>query len=434
MASSRSRYYDLLGVEKNVTPEELKKAYRKKALQLHPDKQGGDGEPFKRMKKAYDVLSDPRKRQAYDRFGEAGVSMAEGNMNAEVAKDLFLNIGLCERLFLILVVTLLIGYLLLFPILLSIRWDHPHSMSFAHVFLPTWIGFGIVLTCFCCFPAPTFPDPEAEDEHMRAELEESQQKELTAFYAAKCAGISVTSVLALLLFLLVSRLDGDTNWSYFFVIWPWILLEIGLLIFKIYQAECMFAEPDSKDGSKRFGKDYMLSIFNSITNNICHIVFACLIAAKLDGATLTWWEVFLPLWVGWTLESIVMVVISRSPDCAALRTVVCQECMAPVKEDRDTCFRCGKPIPEEIKGPSSWCQIFANLIARSIWLGLLVLLCLKLAHPSSFPAWVIFLPVFIVLGCLCCCTSCFLCCMSENMVPQDEEMGMGTAPPAYGSM
>lgn len=65
-----SNYYDILGVNKEASPEEIKKAYRKMAMQHHPDK-GGDEAKFKSVQEAYDVLSDDQKRSNYDRFGSA---------------------------------------------------------------------------------------------------------------------------------------------------------------------------------------------------------------------------------------------------------------------------------------------------------------------------------------------------------------------------
>lgn len=65
-----ANYYDLLGVQKNASAEEIKKAFRTKAHQYHPDKQHGDAEKFKEVNEAYQVLGDAEKRQQYDQFGQ----------------------------------------------------------------------------------------------------------------------------------------------------------------------------------------------------------------------------------------------------------------------------------------------------------------------------------------------------------------------------
>lgn len=66
-------YYEVLGVGKNASADELKKAYRRLAVQHHPDKEGGDETKFKEIGEAYEVLKDSSKRQRYDQFGHAGV-------------------------------------------------------------------------------------------------------------------------------------------------------------------------------------------------------------------------------------------------------------------------------------------------------------------------------------------------------------------------
>jgi len=83
-----TKYYDLLEVQPNAGDADLKKAYRKKALRLHPDK-GGDPELFKEVTHAYEVLSDPQKRDMYDARGEAGLSEGPGGMGGMDASDLF---------------------------------------------------------------------------------------------------------------------------------------------------------------------------------------------------------------------------------------------------------------------------------------------------------------------------------------------------------
>lgn len=65
-------YYEVLGINKDASDDEIKKAYRKLAVKYHPDKDGGDEERFKEATAAYETLKDSQKRSAYDRFGHAG--------------------------------------------------------------------------------------------------------------------------------------------------------------------------------------------------------------------------------------------------------------------------------------------------------------------------------------------------------------------------
>lgn len=71
MATKRD-YYEILGVDKNASADEIKKAFRKAAIEHHPDR-GGDEAKFKEINEAYEVLKDPSKKQRYDQFGHAGV-------------------------------------------------------------------------------------------------------------------------------------------------------------------------------------------------------------------------------------------------------------------------------------------------------------------------------------------------------------------------
>jgi molecular chaperone DnaJ len=78
---AKSDFYELLGVEKNASGEELKKAYRKLAMKYHPDRNAGDKkaeQKFKDLSEAYDVLRDEQKRAAYDRFGHAAFEQGSG--------------------------------------------------------------------------------------------------------------------------------------------------------------------------------------------------------------------------------------------------------------------------------------------------------------------------------------------------------------------
>src|SRR5690606_15606427 len=90
-------FYEILGVSKNATADEIKKAYRKKAIEFHPDKNPGDKqaeENFKLAAEAYEVLSDPQKKARYDQFGHQAFDGSQGfgggGMNMD---DIFSQFG-----------------------------------------------------------------------------------------------------------------------------------------------------------------------------------------------------------------------------------------------------------------------------------------------------------------------------------------------------
>ena len=89
-------YYEVLGVDKGVSKDDLKRAYRKMAMMYHPDKNPGDAQAeakFKEAAEAYEVLSDDQKRAAYDRFGHRGVGGAAGGGYQGGFEDIFSQFG-----------------------------------------------------------------------------------------------------------------------------------------------------------------------------------------------------------------------------------------------------------------------------------------------------------------------------------------------------
>jgi curved DNA-binding protein CbpA len=80
-------YYAILGVSKTATDSQIKKAYRKRAVQTHPDKTGGDRRAFDRVSEAYTILSDDAKRTIYDRYWEEGVGTTNNRSDSSRARS-----------------------------------------------------------------------------------------------------------------------------------------------------------------------------------------------------------------------------------------------------------------------------------------------------------------------------------------------------------
>ena len=96
MSVAKRDYYEVLSVSRECDEQTLKSAYRKLALQYHPDRNPGDKqaeEKFKEAAEAYAVLSDSNKRAAYDRFGHQGVSGAGGNGFSDFDTSQFADLG-----------------------------------------------------------------------------------------------------------------------------------------------------------------------------------------------------------------------------------------------------------------------------------------------------------------------------------------------------
>jgi len=78
---AKKDYYEVLGLSKNASQDDIKKSYRKLAMQFHPDKNAGDKKAeakFKEISEAYDVLRDDQRRAAYDRYGHAAFEQGNG--------------------------------------------------------------------------------------------------------------------------------------------------------------------------------------------------------------------------------------------------------------------------------------------------------------------------------------------------------------------
>ena len=115
-------FYEVLGVDESADEAALSKSFKKRALKLHPDK-GGNASDFIRLRRAYETLSDPTTRSMYDSFGETGIGLMEGNVDADGLAKAFGSAGSEARLQMVICLVCMLLCLLLPIVIVCLTWD-----------------------------------------------------------------------------------------------------------------------------------------------------------------------------------------------------------------------------------------------------------------------------------------------------------------------
>ncbi|CAK4719806.1 unnamed protein product [Aphanomyces euteiches] len=289
MAPKHSKLYDIMGVAPDVTPEDLKKAYRRKALQLHPDKRGNTPEAqeeFMLMKNAYDILNDPKQREIYDMMGEDGVKLVHqyGDLSPDELLMAMLNSlaqsGPMGKCIIFSFVAFFLGFFTLIPLFICLKVDQDIGWSWITVFVPMWILDGIVLCCvggsFC-----------GQDSDIHQEPEDRQSTTVRVV-------LKLLLLVKVLLFvgfqvLVAMKLQGSIPAISIPVVFaPYFVLEGFYLIEKIITgilSYAAFAAATANDPAASFGQSRMsliLDIVNSWMMSILRLSFGFLVAFKLD--------------------------------------------------------------------------------------------------------------------------------------------------------
>ncbi|CAH0478633.1 unnamed protein product [Peronospora belbahrii] len=297
--------YDLMGIKPDATPEEIKKAYRRKALQLHPDKRGNtieSQEEFTRMKQAYDVLSDPQKREIYDQVGEDGIKLMEdyGNMSPEQMSILLFRsmgaLGIKGKCVLIFLVTLLFVFFLLIPIFWCLRADSTISWNWAVVCIPLWIVDTIYYCCLGC----TYASSNAEADQEEKTYKNPVLYKLYAFLKAL--------LLLVLQIFLALKLNRDVQWTLMEVLIPYFVYEGlnlleglagGVLGYNMLTKNSEGAGVTHTEDIKKQRFALVVAVAKRMISTFARIAQAVLLGLKVDGnlGGTSWWLVFIPVWL-----------------------------------------------------------------------------------------------------------------------------------------
>ncbi|CAM9586528.1 unnamed protein product [Scytosiphon promiscuus] len=440
---NRDELYTLLDVDRRATAADIKRAFRNKSLQMHPDKLNQRGQEvteqdradFQRMKSAYDVLSDPQKRELYDQLGETGMLMMEDPFAAKdnMVKN-FLRMGTRDRLRLVIFALLFVGAVLLWPILFCIKVDGELTASWVVLWIPLWIYDALGLWYFVYLVSLG-----------KIEAPEGLEEGWTDPYPLPLRVLALVKWTLLVVFqvFLTLRLDDDISWSYFAVGAPlliWMLLHfVGHLheatkpLPQVRSEESILDEEDggvSADAEKREQAVAKRREARSATVKDCvwmlQLIF--LIIKVDDDVGWSWWLVFLPTWFvlfGQLVSYYVDYSLARS--LAAGTEGKAEEDMT--QEEKVRVVAASQLIVHATTSCCCWAFTFVTVV-----------LAVNAIAGADYSAFVIFIPQFIILGTLLCCVTCFICCtrefpdMDEEDGPDQETGGTSQhAPASYGT-
>lgn len=431
-SGSASAYYEILGVEPRCDAESIKRAYKKMSLALHPDKiaqRGGsvtdeDKAMLLKVKEAYTVLVDPKRRKLYDQLGETGLKLVEDPselMKAESQVAIISNFqkNTKDRYKLFLIVMLIFCSIVIFPILFALKCDgYIPSVKWAALWTPLWL-----LDCLLLITAVMAFHIVEETEDSEGNI--TKQVPTAAENAEKAANLVLNVTFVLLQLFLVLRMDRVIDWSWFEVFIPWFIhdvLSAGMYLAVALQTlppapTATEPEPDAEsdeDPMHATMKYYEAILLrrdarSRVVFNLLRVWFAGFLAYKLNVITevtalpdWNWGFVLLPVWVhiayfylnatkGYRESTVIAAELESKGD---------EETRSPADQGKDLY---GQSLSSTFS--STCCCIGPAFILISV-----LLVCSLEVTPIS--TFIIILPVFIVFAILLLCILGVWCCLS----------------------
>lgn len=415
------RLYDLLDVPTDASHEELRRAYKRKAMELHPDRSTADPEAkdkFVNMKYAYDVLSDPLRRSVYDKGGESAVrAMEEASvlLPTQWAARALAIYSFAQCLFL-LVLLLILTFFFSIPILWCLKLDGIIDWKYRYVMMPMWI-FDIGL--FLSLGNKYFIPPDGLRNQALVNVWARYRPFMYVFMVIKLLSFVIFQ------FFIVARLDHDVMWATQVVFIPWfcyegiVLLESCMLMILVwqlkieYEREVMF-ESSHLDERLLIGdnseEEVILTIREglqdkaeaSLQQAAVRIAFSILLCLKIEGViTGNWALVFLPIWLELGSQLLVNVLdlfflctLTRvEPEGNDLvQTLEDKQCVEekPGDDSPDT-------SEEDVEAPTV-SSFLLQILFNSAGLTTFVIICFLLEWPGWFSTFYVLLPCGVIAG------------------------------------
>lgn len=327
-------YYDLLGLEdQNASADAIKKAYKKKSLELHPDRLARKGiqvtaehnQQFQKLKEAYDVLSDPRKRRLYDQIGASGMQLIENPTQMDpmdLIKNFQSNTG--DRIKIGIVVALIFCGILVLPILFCLKCDGKLDNSpWLAIWTPMW-----VVNAVMAISAILFIMEKEQDEYNGEDEDENKEKPEKIPITVKLMFAAKTFAFIFIQIFVLMRMDQEVEWSWFKVFIPWFIYEALSILEKLPTVfstvppvdpalAAAATHIDEETGEEATPEIQIVmqeterhrklleqaTMRSSLVVNFLRIWFALFLAARLDeDNNWDWGVVMLPIWLYFAVE------------------------------------------------------------------------------------------------------------------------------------
>ncbi|KAJ9065240.1 hypothetical protein DSO57_1021696 [Entomophthora muscae] len=382
-----TKLYAVLRLKKDASPEDIKKAYKRLALINHPDKNPANLEVFKEIKHAYEILSDPKKRSIYDRYGEWGVTMSESVGGPLFDPEVESKVG--GIFFLSSLMTILF---IIFFSFLSQRIDNLIDWRYLLIFIPLWILDLILLAPLVQTLRTTFKE-RAKSQSQGTQVDdindpESGENMTSQQFATVFLIIGIIFFVLLLLIsfqvLIVLKIDNVIEISAGVVFIPLFIPEALNFLRLLVQQIIAFKTV----GSMSF-LEALASLFNNFWLQLLRLAQEILLILKIDHALddVSWGIIFIPTYLLGVKYFISLVL---------------------------AWFKL-KQMPEGDERTANKALLllmfslyFLIGVLGYTFLGLLIK---KLEYSDSIKMAVVFIPIFLVLAfLLCCCGCCFPCC------------------------
>lgn len=458
-------YYEVLGIgnDTTVTTELIKKQYKKMSLNLHPDKLAQRGvevtaehkQQFLKVKEAYDILSDPKRRRLYDELGPSGLKLLEkpNEVNPmEILKNYKKNRNDCCSVALLLAA--FFCSLLILPILFALKCDGTvgDDVKWVALWTPMWIVdafllFSAVMMLFDDGSVPAANEEEEGDEPTTPEK---------IPLSVKLVNLISTLCLVLIQIFLMIKLDNYVDWSWFIVFIPWFIREVIEIPPNIYTGFIMeIPLPDYENIEKHLeeGVNSQDDMFmhkielesqyfemvmqqkvaqKAVLVSFLRIWLAVFLGLRLDEiVTWNWGLVLLPIWAYLFMQYMYVCAVQTWASSKMVDIDV-----EAIQAGLET-----NPIKLTNFQQGSLLQANASFTCLSQFLPLFMALTLiSRLEVSSFTTFVIILPIFIGIGCCCGVVFCSMCCLAcldvdefeAQQKESDVEVAEGTYAPPEG--